>query len=117
MLGIQELLAQLVDVLPIVARAVFASHIRFEEMVKSRFDSAFTAFSVAFALVSFPAFGLYESWRGRSRVWLVGLSSLAWITVRAGCLVLTFSLHRTDVISRLWFADWTAMTGGAADRG
>jgi Undecaprenyl-phosphate glucose phosphotransferase len=113
MLGIQGLLARLVDVLLIVAGAVLASHIRFEDVVQNRLDGAFITFSVAFALVSFPAFGLYESWRGRSMLRLVGQASLAWIVVQACGLVLMFSLHRTDVISRLWFAYWTATTGGA----
>ncbi|MEW6342399.1 MAG: undecaprenyl-phosphate glucose phosphotransferase [Pseudomonadota bacterium] len=113
MLGIQGLLARLVDVFLIVACAVLASHIRFEDMAQSRLDDAFITFSVAFALVSFPAFGLYESWRGRSILRLMGLASLAWILVQACGLVLMFSLHRTDVISRLWFAYWTAMTGGS----
>ena len=101
MLGIQGLLARLVDVLLIVAGAVLASHIRFEDVVQNRLDGAFITFSVAFALVSFPAFGLYESWRGRSMLRLVGQASLAWIVVQACGLVLMFSLHRTDVISRL----------------
>jgi Undecaprenyl-phosphate glucose phosphotransferase len=112
MLGIQGLMARLVDVFLIVAGAVLASHIRFEDTVQSRLDGAFITFSVAFALVSFPAFGLYESWRGRSLLRLVSRASLAWIVVQACGLVLMFSLHRTEVISRLWLAYWTAITGG-----
>ncbi|ANB75639.1 undecaprenyl-phosphate glucose phosphotransferase [Paraburkholderia phytofirmans OLGA172] len=113
MRGIQGLMARLVDVFFIVAGAVLASHIRFEDTVQSRLDGAFITFSVAFALVSFPAFGLYESWRGRSMLRLIGRVSLAWIVVQACGLVLMFSLHRTDFISRLWFAYWTAITDGA----
>lgn len=113
MLGIQGLMARLVDVFLIVAGAALASHIRFEEMAQSRLDSAFITFSVAFALVAFPVFGLYESWRGRSLLRLVGQVSLAWMVVQACGLVLMFSLHRTDFISRLWFAYWTAIAGGA----
>ena len=113
MLGIQGFLARLVDVVLIVAGAVLASHVRFEDMVQSRLDGAFITFSVAFALAAFPVFGLYESWRGRSMLRLIGLVSLAWLVVQACGLVLMFSLHRTDFISRLWFAYWTGITGGA----
>ncbi|SDG18427.1 undecaprenyl-phosphate glucose phosphotransferase [Paraburkholderia phenazinium] len=113
MLGIQGLLARLVDVVLIVVGAVLASHVRFEGLVQSRLDGAFITFSVAFALASFPVFGLYQSWRGRSMLRLIGLVSLAWLVVQACGLVLMFSLHRTDFISRLWFAYWTAITGGA----
>jgi Undecaprenyl-phosphate glucose phosphotransferase len=113
MLGIQGLMARLVDVVLIVAGAVLASHIRLEDLVQSRIDGAFITFAVAFALVSFPVFSLYESWRGRSMLRLIGQVSLAWMVVQACGLVLMFSLHRTDFISRLWVAYWTAITGGA----
>ena len=113
MLGIQALLARLVDLVLIVTGAMVASHTRFEDLGQSRGDGAFITFSVAFALVSFPVFGLYESWRGRSMLRLTGQVSIAWLVVQACGLVLMFSLHRTDFISRLWFAYWTAITGGA----
>ncbi|MGF6903727.1 undecaprenyl-phosphate glucose phosphotransferase [Paraburkholderia sp. GAS348] len=113
MLGIQALMARLVDVALIVAGAVLASHIRFESLVQSRLDGAFITFAVAFSLASFPVFGLYESWRGRSMLRLIGKVSLAWVVMQACGLVLMFSLHRTDSISRLWLVYWTAITGGA----
>ena len=113
MVGMQGLLARLVDVILIVAGALVASHIRFEDLQQSRLDGAFITFSAAFALVSFPAFGLYDSWRGRSILRQVGQLALAWLVVQVCGLVLMFSLHRTDFISRLWFVYWMAITGGA----
>ena len=50
----------------------------------------FVAFSAAFALALFPAFGVYESWRGRSKIALVGQVSLAWLTVQSCALVLMY---------------------------
>jgi Undecaprenyl-phosphate glucose phosphotransferase len=44
---------------------------------------------------------------------LIGHISLAWLVVQGCGLVLMFSLHRTDFISRLWFAYWTGTTGAA----
>ncbi|VVD32645.1 undecaprenyl-phosphate glucose phosphotransferase [Paraburkholderia dioscoreae] len=113
MRGIRGFLARLVDIVLIVGGAIAASHIRFEDLTQIRGDGAFITFSVAFALVAFPAFGLYESWRGRSLLRLAGQVSIAWLVVQASGLVLMFSLHRTDFISRLWFAYWTATAGGA----
>ncbi|CAN7557559.1 undecaprenyl-phosphate glucose phosphotransferase [Paraburkholderia terricola] len=110
MLGIHGLLARLVDVILIVAGALLASHIRFEDFEQTQVDGAFITLSVALALVSFPVAGLYKSWRGRSLLRLTGLVSLAWLLVQAGGLVLMFSVHRTDVISRLWFVYWTAIS-------
>ncbi|ABE36956.1 undecaprenyl-phosphate glucose phosphotransferase [Paraburkholderia xenovorans LB400] len=113
MLGIRGLLARLVDVSLIVGGAMVASQIRFQDLGQSWGDGAFITFSVAFALVSFPVFGVYESWRGRSMLRLASQVSIAWLVVQVCGLVLMFSLHRTDFISRLWVAYWTAITGGA----
>jgi Undecaprenyl-phosphate glucose phosphotransferase len=43
---------------------------------------------------------------------LAGQASLAWLMVQGSALVLMYSLHRTDFVSRLWFSYWTAVTGG-----
>jgi Undecaprenyl-phosphate glucose phosphotransferase len=111
--GIQGLLARLMDVVLVVVGALLASHIRYADLVQGRLDAAFITFSVAFALASFPVFGLYDSWRGRSMLRLIGQVSLAWVVVQMCGLVLMFTIHRTDFISRLWFAYWTAISGGA----
>lgn len=113
MLGIQGLLARLLDVVLIVAGSIVASQFRFLSLGENHFDSAIITFGIAFSLVLFPAFGVYESWRGRSMLRLIGKISLAWLVVQACGIILMFSLHRADVISRLWFVYWTAITGGA----
>ncbi|AIO31049.1 undecaprenyl-phosphate glucose phosphotransferase [Burkholderia cenocepacia] len=111
MLGLQGLLARLLDIVLIVAGSLVASQFRFLQVADNHFDSAVVTFAIAFSLVLFPAFGVYESWRGRSMLRLVGKISLAWLVVQACGIILMFSLHRADVISRLWFVYWTAITG------
>ncbi|MFM0737813.1 undecaprenyl-phosphate glucose phosphotransferase [Paraburkholderia xenovorans] len=108
----QDLLARIFDVALVLAGAAVASQIRFEYLAQSGFYWAFVMFSAAFALAIFPAFGVYESWRGRSKLALAGQVSLAWLMVQGCALVLMYSLHRADFVSRLWFSYWTAMTGG-----
>ena len=66
--GLQGLIARLVDVALIVAGAMLAAHVRYEDFGQNRLDAAFITFSAAFALATFPVFGLYDSWRGRSMV-------------------------------------------------
>ena len=105
------LAARVLDVVLVVSGAYFASQIRFDDIGQRSFYYAFVAFAAAFALALFPAFGVYESWRGRSKMGLAGQVSLAWLTVQTCALVLMFTLHRSDFVSRLWFAYWTAMTG------
>ncbi|WP_322041531.1 undecaprenyl-phosphate glucose phosphotransferase [Burkholderia diffusa] len=113
MLGLQGFMARLLDVVLIIAGSLVASQFRFLPVAGNHFDSAVVTFGIAFSLVLFPAFGVYESWRGRPMLRLIGKISLAWLVVQACAIILMFSLHRADVISRLWFVYWTAITGGA----
>ncbi|HZZ02044.1 MAG TPA: undecaprenyl-phosphate glucose phosphotransferase, partial [Paraburkholderia sp.] len=108
----QDLLARVFDVALVLAGAAVASQIRFDYLAQSGFYWALVMFSAAFALAIFPAFGVYESWRGRSKLSLAGQVSLAWLMVQGSALVLMYSLHRIDFVSRLWFSYWTAVTGG-----
>lgn len=111
--GLQGLIVRLFDVMLVVLGALAASQVRFEDLTQSRIDTAFVAFAAASTLVLFPTFGVYGSWRGRAMLRMAGQVSVAWFVVQGFGLVLMFSLHRTDFISRLWFAYWMAMTGGA----
>ncbi|MFM0294048.1 undecaprenyl-phosphate glucose phosphotransferase [Paraburkholderia sp. RL17-383-BIF-A] len=111
--GVHGLLARVLDISLIVGGAVSASRIRFDDLTAAHIDTGFIAFAAAFALALFPVFGVYQSWRGRSMLRLIGQISLAWLVVQGCGLVLMFSLHRTDFISRLWFAYWTGTTGAA----
>jgi len=111
--GPRELLTRVFDVVLVVGGAVAAFQVRFQNVAESRLDAAFIAFAAAFALVLLPEFGIYQSWRGRSMLRLSGQLSLAWLVVQGCGLALMFALHRTDLISRLWLAYWTGMTGGA----
>lgn len=111
MRGMTNLLARLFDVAMIVAGALVASQIRFDDVSQRSFYLAFVAFAAAFSLAVFPALGVYESWRGRSKSALAGQVALSWLIVQACAMVLMFSLHRIDFVSRLWFAYWTGMAG------
>jgi len=101
------------DVAMIVAGACAASQIRFDSGSQRGFYFAFVAFAAAFALALFPALGVYESWRGRSKRALASHVALGWLIVQACAMVLMFSLHRIDFVSRLWFVYWTGISGVA----
>jgi Undecaprenyl-phosphate glucose phosphotransferase len=108
----EGLLARLFDVVVIVGGAAVASQIRFQYIEAHTWSVAFVAFAAAFSLALFPGFGVYQSWRGRSKLQLACQVSLGWLVVQGCALALMFSLHRLDYVSRLWFAYWTAMSGG-----
>jgi Undecaprenyl-phosphate glucose phosphotransferase len=103
----------LFDVAMILAGAFAASQIRFDAGSQRSFYLAFVAFAAAFSLAVFPALGVYESWRGRSKRALAGHVALGWLLVQACALALMFSLHRIDFVSRLWFVYWTGISGAA----
>ncbi|WP_116123902.1 undecaprenyl-phosphate glucose phosphotransferase [Paraburkholderia sp. BL6669N2] len=113
MSGLQSPIARLLDVMLVVLGALAAAQVRFGDLAPGRIDSGFVTFAAASTLVLFPVLGVYGSWRGRAMWRLIGQVSLAWLMVQGCSLVLTFSLHRTDYVSRLWFAYWTALSGGA----
>ncbi|EGP48364.1 undecaprenyl-phosphate glucose phosphotransferase [Achromobacter insuavis] len=54
----------------------------------------------------FPAFRLYVSWRGRRLTDLVGRSLAAWATVFALGILVSFLMHQSAAVSRLWAATW-----------
>src|SRR6195952_970566 len=111
MRGMTNLLARMFDVAMIVAGALVASQIRFDDVSQRSFYLSFVAFAAAFLLAVFSALRVYESWRGRSKGALAGQVALSWLIVQACAMVLMFSLHRIDFVSRLWFVYWTAMAG------
>jgi FlaA1/EpsC-like NDP-sugar epimerase len=113
MRGITDLLARVFDVAMIVLGAIVASQIRFDDISQRSFYPAFVAFAAALALALFPMFGVYESWRGRSKAALTGRVALSWLIVQVCALALMFSLHRIDFVSRLWLVYWTGMAGAA----
>jgi Undecaprenyl-phosphate glucose phosphotransferase len=113
MVRLQGIFARVADIALIVAGALLAAQFRYLDAYEGRFDGALVTFAIAFALVFFPTFGVYEAWRGRSMRGPIGKISFAWIVVQACGIALMFSLHRADVISRLWLIYWTAITGGA----
>ncbi len=76
-----------------------------------------TALCALGVLVVFPGFGLYESWRGRSRVALFVRLLAAWSLVITLGLLTAFLMHQIAAVSRLWSVGWflssiAAMTGG-----
>lgn len=113
MRGLQDLWARVFDVGMIVLGALIASQLRFEDVADGRLYWAFVAFSAALSLLVFPTFGVYESWRGRSKRALIRQVAFAWALVQVGDMALMFSLHMVNLVSRLWFGYWTLLTGVA----
>jgi putative colanic acid biosynthesis UDP-glucose lipid carrier transferase len=69
------------------------------------------AFNCVLVLLTFPCFGVYETWRGESLAALLARVAAAWLSVAATALLLAFMLHRTDAVSRAWLAYSTLISG------
>lgn len=113
MRGLQDLWARVFDVGMIVLGALIASRLRFEDVADGRLYWAYVAFSATLSLLVFPTFGVYESWRGRSKRALIRQVVFAWGLVQVGAMALMFSLHMVNLVSRLWFGYWTVLSGVA----
>lgn len=57
-------------------------------------------------LALFPAFGIYESWRGRSQAVLGLRVCAAWSSVFFVGLLATFLMHQIAELSRIWSMGW-----------
>jgi Undecaprenyl-phosphate glucose phosphotransferase len=116
MLTFNGLLNRLLDVALILAGAVLAYHVRFGGFAptgSTAIIASSAAFSAAVSLALFPAFGVYRSRPARSLKSLAGHILFVWFATQICSLLVMFSIHRVDLISRLWFAYWTAATAVA----
>ncbi len=68
-------------------------------------------FACALAFLLFPEFGLYASWRGRSRLVMAGQTVLAILCVTACALVFAFLVRLIGDLSRLWVLLWCVTSG------
>ncbi|MFM0643795.1 undecaprenyl-phosphate glucose phosphotransferase [Paraburkholderia bryophila] len=109
----ESALARLLDVMLIALGAALASLLCFVEPALSIVATSFVAFDMGFAILLLPWFGVYDSWRGRSK-WRLSLRIVfGWIVVQACGVAVMFLLHRTASLSRLWCVTWTALTACA----
>ncbi|WP_454736989.1 undecaprenyl-phosphate glucose phosphotransferase [Cupriavidus necator] len=67
-------------------------------------------FGCAIAFIVLPGFDLYSSWRGRSLFSLATRLLSAWSLVWLISILLTYLLHQSDDLSRLWMVYWYAFS-------
>ncbi len=106
----ESVLARLLDVMLVALGAALASLLFKTGTAHSILEGAFVALDMALAILLLPLFGIYDSWRGRSKWRLVFNIVFGWIAVQLCGLAIMFLLHRTALVSRLWCVSWTVMT-------
>src|ERR1700737_2675129 len=73
-------------------------------------QSVAVAFDGVLVIVFFPAMGIYQSGRGKPVHELLWRVAGAWLIVEGTGILLTFSMHRSDMLSRLWLGYWALCT-------
>ncbi len=75
-------------------------------------EGTMLAFSCVLMIMTFPSFGIYQSWRGKPVYDLLLRVTVAWLLAESAGVLLTFSIHRSESLSRLWLMYWAACTVG-----
>jgi putative colanic acid biosynthesis UDP-glucose lipid carrier transferase len=103
---------RLLDALFVIAGGLLAHWMRFSTPIAlSDTERLLIAFNCVLVLLLFPGFGVYETWRGKALAPVLARIAAAWMVVVATGLVLAFTLHRMDAVSRLWFGYSTLISG------
>ena len=107
------LIFRLADLSVIVLGGLTAYWLRFEHLALEEQYQFAIALATLTALVVFPAFGLYQPWRGASLWDEIRKVSFAWISIMGGCMVLAYLSKTGALYSRLWFGSWVAIVFAA----
>ncbi|MFM0739788.1 undecaprenyl-phosphate glucose phosphotransferase [Paraburkholderia xenovorans] len=104
--------ARFLDALFVIAGGLLAHWMRFSTPIAlSDTERLLIAFNCVLVLLLFPGFGVYDTWRGKALPSMLARVAAAWMVVVATALVLAFTLHRMDAVSRLWFGYSTLISG------
>ncbi|MGF6771217.1 putative colanic acid biosynthesis UDP-glucose lipid carrier transferase [Paraburkholderia sp. GAS199] len=104
--------ARFLDALFVIAGGLLAHWMRFSPPIAlSDTERLLIAFNCVLVLLLFPGFGVYDTWRGKALPAMLARVAAAWMVVVATALVLAFTLHRMDAVSRLWFGYSTLISG------
>jgi len=106
-----SVLSRIIDIAMVALGALIAAAVHNGQWVwLDDVQSVSLAFDCLLVVVFFPALGIYQSWRGKPLVDLLCRVSGAWVMVETTGVLISFSLHRSDMLSRLWLLYWAAAT-------
>jgi putative colanic acid biosynthesis UDP-glucose lipid carrier transferase len=106
-----SVLSRIIDIAMVALGALIAAAVHNGQWVwLDDMQSVSLAFDCLLVVVFFPALGIYQSWRGKPLMDLLFRVSGAWVMVETTGVLISFSLHRSDMLSRLWLLYWAAAT-------
>jgi putative colanic acid biosysnthesis UDP-glucose lipid carrier transferase len=102
-----SVLSRMIDIAMVALGALLAASLHAGNAVwLDDMQSTLLAFNCVLVIMTFPSFGIYKSWRGKPVYDLLWRVTLAWLMVEGAGVLLTFSVHRADLLSRLWLLYW-----------
>lgn len=106
--GFINIFSRFSDPLAIVLAAFFAYGIRFtfDNLDLPKDYRVLVVFSVLSTVLVFPAFGIYNSWRGQGLMHQARRIMSAWFTVFVFIIVILFVLKISAGFSRIWLVTW-----------
>ncbi|RFU47714.1 undecaprenyl-phosphate glucose phosphotransferase [Paraburkholderia sp. DHOC27] len=102
-----SVLSRIIDIAMVALGALVAAAVHDGRWVwLDDMQSMSLAFDCLLVVVFFPALGVYLSWRGKPLVDLLFRVSCGWLVVETTGVLISFSLHRSELLSRLWLGYW-----------
>jgi putative colanic acid biosynthesis UDP-glucose lipid carrier transferase len=104
-----SVLSRIIDIAMVALGAVLAAAVHGGKWAwLDDMQSVSLAFDCLLVVVFFPALGVYQSWRGKPLMELLFRVCGGWLMVETTGVLISFSLHRSDLLSRLWLVYWAA---------
>jgi putative colanic acid biosynthesis UDP-glucose lipid carrier transferase len=106
-----SVLSRIIDIAMVGLGALIAAAVHNGAFVwLNDMQSVSLLFNCLLVVVFFPALGIYQSWRGKPVYDLLWRVAGAWLIVEGTGILMSFSLHRSDQLSRLWLGYWAVAT-------
>ncbi|MGF6759103.1 undecaprenyl-phosphate glucose phosphotransferase [Paraburkholderia sp. GAS334] len=106
-----SVLSRIIDIAMVGLGALIAAAVHNGTFVwLNDMESISLLFNCLLMVLFFPALGIYQSWRGKPVYDLLWRVSGAWLIVEGTGILMSFSLHRSDLLSRLWLVYWAIAT-------
>ncbi|WP_168793813.1 undecaprenyl-phosphate glucose phosphotransferase [Paraburkholderia aromaticivorans] len=106
-----SVLSRIIDIAMVALGAAIAAAVHSGKVVwLDDMQSVSLAFDCLLVVVFFPALGIYQSWRGKPLYDMLSRVAGGWLLVEVTGVLISFSLHRSDSLSRLWLVYWAMAT-------
>jgi putative colanic acid biosysnthesis UDP-glucose lipid carrier transferase len=106
-----SVLSRIIDIAMVALGAMIAAAVHGGHFVwLDDMQSISLTFDCLLIVLFFPALGIYQSWRGKSLYDLLWRVTCGWLLVEVTGILMSFSLHRAELLSRLWLGYWAVAT-------